>query len=179
MAGPDQVALKSVRLLRHAKSSWSDRVLDDHERPLSARGVRAARLIGHHLGAQRTSIQLVLCSSAVRTRQTLDHILGSIGSPEVRIEPGIYHAGVRELSDLLRGVDERIGSVLVLGHNPTMQALAEFLVGSGDEQAVNQIQQKFPTAGLATVTIPVAWKDLAEGCGYLQSFVVPRELEGP
>lgn len=176
MAGPPDAASRSVFLLRHAKSSWDDAGLDDHDRPLSERGVRAARLIGHHLGAQRASIQLVLCSSAVRARQTLDHILGSIGSPEVRIDPDIYLADAGELAHRLREVEVGIETVLLVGHNPAMHALAGFLVGDGEAGAVTRLRQKFPTAGLATVTIPADWRNLEGGCGYLQSFVVPKEL---
>ena len=178
MPGRDEVGTRTVRLLRHAKSSWEDPDLDDHDRPLTARGVRAARLVARHLGASRASVDLVLCSSAVRARQTFDHILGSIGRPEVRFDTGIYLADGRQLWEKLRGLDDSVGSVLVVGHNPAMQTLAQLLIGGGDSDTVEQVRRYFPTAALATVIMPPgSWSRLVEGSGELQSFVLPRALE--
>lgn len=179
MVRSDKVGARTVLLLRHAKSSWDDPSLDDHERPLNARGVRAARLVARHLATEDVSVDLVLCSTAVRARQTLDHILGSVGRPEVRIEAGIYHADAMALWTRLREVHDLVTSVLMVGHNPTIQQLAVLLAGDGDEAALEQMHQKFPTAALATIDLEAkSWGALEQAGGRLRSFTVPSSLEG-
>ena len=177
MAGADPGAIRTVRLLRHAKSSWDQPDLADHERPLTERGVRAAGLIGRYLGERGASVDLVLCSTAVRARQTFDHVLGSIGRPEVRFESDIYGADAASLIGMLRELTDPIRSVLVVGHNPAMHELAVLLVGDGNAAARESLRERFPTGALATISAPPgSWRDLREHSGRLESFVIPRRL---
>src|SRR5437879_5489012 len=113
-------AAKHLFILRHAKSSWDDPGLDDHDRPLAPRGRKAARLMADHVRASEIHPSLVLCSPAKRTRQTLDAVLP--GGKTV-IEPALYGASAGSILARLRGVSNTTASVMVIGHNPAMQDL--------------------------------------------------------
>ena len=160
---------KHLFLLRHAKSSWDDPRIADHDRPLAPRGRKAAKLIGKHLRRSETAISLVLCSSAQRARETSE-LVDPPG--EVRIEPGLYGASADQLLQELRRVPQSVDAVMLIGHNPAMQELAVGLVGAASELAAT----KFPTGALATLTFSGPWRALAWGDAQLAAFVTPREL---
>lgn len=165
--------MKRLHLLRHAKSSWDDPDLPDYERPLAPRGERAARKIAENARRQGIAPELVLCSTALRARQTLAAVLPVFpGEVEIRLEDGLYGAGVSQVLGRVREVDESVGSVLVVGHNPTLHELAVALTGRGDAL------ERFPTGALATVAFRAPWAKLTDGGAELQGFVVPRELDG-
>lgn len=173
MAGPGP---KRLYLLRHGKSDWDDPELADHERPLARRGRRASKAIARHLASEGIQPALVLCSSAARTRETLDRIAPALGSPEVEIEDELYGAGAGALRERLRQVPDGIDSVMLIGHNPGVESLALALAGGGED--LERMERKFPTAALATLTVPGdSWGELDEGRSELLAFVVPRELE--
>ncbi len=163
-------------LLRHAKSSWDDPSLDDKDRPLAPRGERAADLMRDHLAVEVINPELVLCSSALRARQTLARVLPALGTAlEVRIEPSLYAFDVGVLLDRLRRVSADVASVLLVGHNPAMQELAERIADRGER--LDDLSRKFPTGALAEIEFGLdSWIDLAERPGELVRFVVPREL---
>ena len=160
---------RHLLLLRHAKSSWDDPALADHDRPLSRRGREAAKLIGEHLVSSGTEIGLVLCSSALRARQTVELVQPS---GQIRIEPELYGASADQLLGRLRHVSEEVETTMLVGHNPAIQDLAVGLVGAETELA----RRKFPTAGLATLTFTERWRELKWGDGSLAAFVTPKEL---
>jgi phosphohistidine phosphatase len=121
---------------------------------------------------------LVLCSTALRARQTLEAVAAAFGSgTEVRVEEDLYGAGAGELLARLRQVRPGTRSVMVVGHNPGMHELALELAGAGDEQALADLRHKFPTAALATLLVAEgSWPDLDRGRAQLDDFVVPRAL---
>ena len=119
------------------------------------------------------AVDVVLCSSAVRTRQTLDAILPSLGGePAVEIEDGLYGAWSDALLDRIRAVPAAAGSVLLIGHNPGISDLALVLAG-GDTA---RLRDGFPTGALATLAVAAEWAALDAGGAELTAFVVPREL---
>ena len=123
---------KTLYLLRHAKSSWEDPTLADHDRPLASRGRRASKAIAEYLRRQRSTPRLVLCSSSERTRETLKRISAGLrGGVEVRIEERLYMASASGLLERLHEVDGRVGSVMLIGHYPAVQELALSLAGTG------------------------------------------------
>jgi phosphohistidine phosphatase len=167
--------MKSLHLLRHAKSSWDDPPLSDHDRPLAPRGRRAAKLIASHLKREEIVPALVLCSSANRARETLDGIEKALGDgTEVSIERGLYGASEGELLDRLRDVPETVESVMLIGHNPSMQDLALSLARSGP--ALEELELKYPTAALATLVFEGSWRELGPGGAELRAFVRPKDL---
>jgi phosphohistidine phosphatase len=167
--------MKRLYLLRHAKSSWDDPTLADHDRPLSPRGRRAAGVMAEHLRRKRIAPALVLCSPSRRTRQTLTRIAPSLGeSADVQIRSGLYAASASALLEVLREVPDDVESVMLIGHNPGIQDLALSLAGDGSEIA--RVRSKFPTAALATLEFRTSWRELAPGSAELVSFVKPKEL---
>jgi phosphohistidine phosphatase len=163
--------VKRLFLLRHAKSSWDEAGLADRDRPLAPRGRRATKLMARHLRDEKISPSLVLCSPAQRTRETLEEV-GPSG--EVQIEDELYGASETELLERLREVPDTTESVMLIGHNPAIQELAVGLAGAGDRRA--DVERKFPTGALATLTVPDHWRELAPGSAELVAFVTPKEL---
>jgi len=164
--------MATLYLLRHAKSSWDDPTLPDKERPLAPRGRRDAKLLADHLRRERIAPELVLCSPAVRTRQTLELV-----RPPGRIAflDALYGASCDELLERLRSLPDTVASVMLIGHNPGLQELAlELASGSS---GLEQLEAKFPTAALATLSIANGpWSRLASGDAILTGYVVPKQL---
>jgi phosphohistidine phosphatase len=168
---------KTLYLLRHAKSSWEDPTLADHDRPLASRGHRASRVIDDYLRRQRITPTLVLCSSSARTRETLERISAGLDEEiEVRFEEGLYTASASDLLDRLHEVDARVDSVMLIGHDPAIRELALSLADRGVD--LKRLTEKFPTAALATLVFRGSWGELTPGAAELVAFVKPRELEG-
>jgi phosphohistidine phosphatase len=168
---------KRLFVLRHAKSSWENPGLDDHERPLAPRGVHALALMSEHMRAAGINPELVLCSSSRRTRETLE----GIGvAAEQLIEHELYSASAGEVLERLRRVPEGIGSAMLIGHNPTIQMLVLRLAShdKADDGAFKRavVERKFPTGALATLEFDRGWDELAAGCARLVEFVTPKEL---
>lgn len=170
--------MKRLYLLRHTKSSWRDEDLPDHDRPLAPRGRRAAPAIGVYLRDHGAVPDLVLASSARRTRETWDLVSLMLGKPPpVQYEDKLYLASAEELLARLRKIAPGEATVLLVGHNPGLQELAHQLYGEGDSVAHARLKGKFPTGGLALYEFDIErWSELAPGTGKLVDFVVPRDL---
>jgi phosphohistidine phosphatase len=170
-------------LLRHAKSSRDDPSLQDIDRPLNARGQKAAKAMGRHMAKNGIRPGLVLCSPARRTRETWALVAAEL--PEaltLQVEDGLYDFGNGEkLMSLVKSRADRSGSILLVGHNPSLEELAKRLLKSGTGKALRdqtRLGEKFPTGALATLNINAgSWADLCEASATLESFVRPRDLE--
>jgi phosphohistidine phosphatase len=161
---------KLLLLLRHAKSSWDDPALADHDRPLAPRGRKAAQRIGERLRSDGTSVSLVLCSSARRARETVE-LVAPPG--ELEIESRLYGASAAELLQRIRQVPDDVEAVMLVGHNPAMHDLAvQLLSHAGDD-----LVEKFPTGALATMAFTGSWRALAARSADLVTFLKPRELD--
>ena len=165
---------RTLVLVRHAKSSW-DYDVDDHERPLSARGRRDAEALGRLLSQRSLRPDLVFCSTATRTRETWEYAkAGGASAGEVQYLREIYHAWVPELLTLIRDVPNEIRTLLVLGHAPGIPDLVDHLCVRTDSADWTQMDSKFPTSALAVVKVPGPWAELGKARAELDSFVVPR-----
>ena len=169
--------MKTLYLLRHAKSDWGDPSLDDCDRPLAARGERAAAVMAVHFAQQGYHPSLVLCSSARRTRQTLESLLPHLpGDPEVLFEEGIYLASRGQLLARMQEIDDGQPRVLLIGHNPGIADLARNLAGSGERDALRRLA-RFPTAASAVCEFDLErWRDLVPGSGRLVAYAAPKDL---
>ncbi len=158
--------------MRHAKSSYPDGVAD-HDRPLAPRGVREAGLAGDWLRANAPAVDAVLCSTATRTRQTLART--GIEAP-TRYAERLYCAAPGTLIDEINAVDEKVHTLLVVGHEPTTSTVALILADDENTDTVvaERISEKFPTSAIAVLTVPCAWKALEPGGAALTGFEVPR-----
>jgi phosphohistidine phosphatase len=169
--------MRRVYLLRHAKSSWKDRSLADRDRPLAGRGKRAAKAVAGHIEAEGIRPDLVLCSPARRTRETLERVEAAFGEQvEVRFEEALYAASEAELLASLRALPAEVQSVMIIGHNPGIEELALGLASEGAERA--RMKEKYPTAALATIDLPAdAWRTVERASGELIAYVRPRDLD--
>ncbi|MCG8508046.1 MAG: histidine phosphatase family protein [Rhodospirillales bacterium] len=171
--------MKTVFLLRHAKSSWKDPGLADFDRPLNKRGKSSAKAIGAHMAAEGIVPDLVLCSAAKRTRSTLKRVRGAFGEDiETVVDDAFYHAGTGDWMRYLLELGNEVGSAMIIGHNPGMEELAHHLIGGGDEDAHGRLCFKYPTGALAVLTVDIPhWRALKRGSARLVSFTCPRDLD--
>lgn len=163
--------MRTLLLLRHAKSSWSDPTLADHERPLKRRGVKAARQMARQMKAEHLVPELVLCSTAVRARETLRLVLDeSELTPPVQELERLYHCSPGEFLAVLRDVPADLQTVLIVGHNPGMEEFLAHLIGR---------PEPFHTAALASISLKIDdWSQLdADARGELTGLWRPRELD--
>ena len=145
--------MKELLILRHAKSSWADGTLSDHDRPLQARGERDAPRMGRLLHTEGIVPDLIITSTARRARETASLAAAAAGyQGEIEETRAFYHATPQAYLDRLRALPPEVGRVLVVGHNPGMEELVEVLTG---------VEERFPTAALAWVTLPIpGWEKL-------------------
>lgn len=174
--------MKTVYLLRHAKSDWADARLKDHERPLNDRGQKAAPQMGAYLKSKRYKPDIILCSTARRAVETLD-LAKPAFAPEtpVLFEETLYLAEPRQLLERLRWLDEGEKSVLIVGHNPGIAQFALDLSASpaneADEAVHRRLREKYSTGALAVVKLPInAWREIKNGQGRLVDFTRPKDL---
>ena len=163
--------LRTLVLLRHAKSDYPDGVAD-HERPLAPRGIREAALAGDWIRANVGKVDAVLCSTATRTRETL----ARTGiEADIRYEDSLYDSRPSTVVNLVNGIGEDVKTLLVVGHEPTMSSLAFALAGiDSDPDAHERITQKYPTSAMAVFETQMPWPHLGLGGATLVDFHVPR-----
>jgi phosphohistidine phosphatase len=168
----------TLSLFRHAKSSWANPRLGDFERPLNERGEDAAPRMAAFMARHGIAPDLILCSPAARTRQTLDLVLPHLrGSPEVLYEEALYLAGASVLFKRIRKVVAKVRHTMIVGHDPGLHALAQELAGTGAREDLQALAEKFPTAGLAVIAFAVrSWAGVRRGNGSLKLFMAPKRL---
>jgi phosphohistidine phosphatase len=161
--------MKTLLLLRHAKSSWNDAGLQDFDRPLNGRGRKAAETIGRFIRKQRVAPDLLLSSPALRARETIETIMKTAKlQSELRFDQRIYEAGPLRLLEVVSQIEEDRSTVLLVGHNPGMEELLQLLTGSTEHMA---------TGTLAKIDFKAAsWSKVLEEKGSLDWIVKPKEL---
>jgi phosphohistidine phosphatase len=170
----DQSTGKMISLLRHAKSDWANSKLDDHDRPLNARGRRSAPLIAKYATDHNISFDVILVSTAVRAQQTLDLLIETWETrpPAIFSTQNLYLAPPKAILSELGKLEDQWRSALVIAHNPGLGDLAILLAGE---------QLDFPTACLVTFALPInSWDELENGQipkGRMVHYCKPRELE--
>lgn len=170
---------RTLLLLRHAKSAWSDPRLDDHDRPLNRRGERAAKAMADHFARLGLRPDLILCSTALRTRQTLAPIVAALAAPAppINLSKDLYLASEDVLLAQLQAVGDDAATVLLIGHNDGIWHFATALAGDGPPEELAALRDKYPTGALATLTLRDGpWRSLGFGVARLVSFVRPRDL---
>ncbi len=175
---------KTLYLLRHAKSDQTvggAEALKDHLRPLAPRGVKAAQRIEAYLAAHRIAVDRIYCSTATRTRETLDLIREGLESPSVSFRDKLYLASCDDLIAFVQSIPDAIKSAMIIGHNPGFHDLALTLTGRagpGCAKALDKLRTKYPTGALCTLTFNAnSWKKVDAGLGTLTAFVRPKDLD--
>jgi phosphohistidine phosphatase len=170
--------MRSLLLMRHAKSSWDQPGLADFDRPLAPRGRLAAPLIARHLHDHGLIPDLVLCSPALRVQQTWQLMTPVLGDPvPSKTLRSLYPGAPSRLLEALRRLPDEVGRALLIGHNPGLAAFAVTLAATGPKKALQRMRAKFGTASLAVLGCEIAhWRELGPGGGRLESFVRPKDL---
>jgi phosphohistidine phosphatase len=167
--------MKTLTLLRHAKSEWDDPSLSDFERPLNARGRGAARAMGREMRALGLAWDRIVASPAARVTETIDGLVESYGPLAPVYDEAIYLASLDTLLDIVRATDDAHATLLLVGHNPGMERLALLLSRGGPLH--DEVALKYPTGALAEIALSVDhWHDVAESGGTLARFLRPRDL---
>jgi phosphohistidine phosphatase len=166
--------MRQLFVLRHAKSSWDDPGLDDHDRPLAPRGQRAVKLLHDYIRIHGIEPSLVLCSTSRRTKETLS---GIAPSGDHLVENELYGASAAAILERLHRLASDTGSAMVIGHNPAMQLLVLKLAASSTSDGdLATVRHKFPTGALATLTFDCAWSELSPGAATLTGLARPKDL---
>jgi len=170
--------MKTVTLFRHAKSGEKDNPrIEDFDRPLSDRGLKAAPKMGVAMRERHLRPNLILCSPSVRTRQTLTQASAEAWdkAPKVRYDERLYEASAQNIFEVLKEVPDKVDHVMIVGHNPGMQDLAVMLAVSGRDR--QQIKDKLPTAALVSFEFDEGqWKELQPGTGHVVLYISPKTL---
>jgi len=163
--------LKTLYLLRHAKAA-PEASLGDARRPLAKRGRKAAKAMAEFLGKLDPAPELILCSTSLRTRETLELILPALAPPPaVTYEDGLYLAEASELLERLRKLRKDAQCVLLIGHNPGLHELAARLAADA-----GRLVEGFPTGALAALQLPGAWAELQWQKARLMLYQTPKAL---
>ena len=164
--------MKTLHIVRHAKSSWEDHSLSDHDRPLLPAGKKKTRRIVNFLNERRVKPDLLLSSSALRAFETAKIIAQGIGYPEDKIkkEPGLYHASSDEIYSELFTLPDDIDSVMIFGHNPTLTYFVNYFVSPTIEN--------LPTSGVVSITFKSdKWEQISDSDFHVNFVVFPRMLK--
>ena len=168
--GPE---LRHIVVIRHAKSSWDDPSIADHDRPLSKRGRNALSRLRDHIEGLELRPDLVMCSSSRRTRETLAGIRAALGRrARVESDSSLYAASAERLVTELRRLDNQVATVVLIGHNPGVADLVDLL--AADPATGRVAIDTFPTAAVAVLSVAGPWSALRPACAMLESFWAPR-----
>ncbi len=165
--------LRELILWRHAKSDWGDPTLADIDRPLSERGRRNAKKMAQWLQQPAYQPDLILCSNAKRTQQTLRRLCQDCDT-QVRLQAELYHADLTQTLAQLAQVETQFKRVMLIGHNPGFEQLIEFLIGEPIHLSADA--KLFPTAAVAKFIMPADWTQLERGDGKLVAITRPKDI---
>ncbi|BCA63197.1 phosphohistidine phosphatase [Sphingomonas sp. HMP9] len=171
--------MKTLTLLRHAKSGWDDPVARDFDRPLNAKGKRAAAMVGRHMRTLGLTFDHAIASPAVRVSETLEQIESGYGRTIApTLDRRVYLASAATLLDVVHGFPGDAESALLVGHNPGLEDLVLMLVADGADPLRDAVEDKYPTASIAELQFDTAdWADIATGTARLTRFIRPRDLD--
>ncbi len=170
--------MRTLHLLRHAKASWADPERADIDRPLTDRSRRDAAALGEYLRGRGDRPQLVICSPALRTRETLDLVAPGLGlQARVEVDGRLYAASAQALWQRVRELPDTVDEALLVGHNPGMHELAVNVADHGDDEPRARLRSKLPTGAFVTVAWPDdSWRTLHKSAAVLHEYVTPRDL---
>jgi len=174
--------LKTLHLLRHAKTIEGPLHGTDHARFLTPRGLKAAKTMAEHLKVTGFAVDKIFSSTARRTRETYEAIAPALGGATVAFRDRLYLIDSSDLMDFIHGLPDKADSVLIIGHNPAFHHVALNLTkgaAGGNAEGLAALKEKFPTGALCSLQFDIAhWSDVKPGAGTLTAFVRPRDLDG-
>lgn len=163
--------------MRHAKSSWAVPGAKDFDRELNDRGISDLEKMKAFISGENIEPETILCSSAVRTRQTLEAIKDCFGNhPDIVFTERLYSSGMQEYIDIINAI-ENSGPLMIIGHNPMCGTLATSLPKSGEAEELEKIAYKYPTSTLSIIEFDMEnWSNVEKRTGYLVKSVSPSEF---
>lgn len=163
--------MKSLVLIRHAKSSWSNPLLDDFDRPLNKRGIKNAPFMAKMLRKKELKPDLIISSPSIRTKDTLDFFIKEFDyKKEIIFEKSIYEAPFENLLKVIKNIDDKHKTIFLFGHNPGLNDLTGFLLG--------EFKENIPTCGVLKIDFDTSkWEDIKEKIGILEFFIYPKMFE--
>jgi phosphohistidine phosphatase len=172
--------MRRVMLLRHAKSDWSNPGGGDQARPLNARGRETAPLVGRYLAQSGLTPDLIVCSTAIRTRQTCALVTAELAKvPKIAFEEALYLAEPEEIISVIQTAPAKAHTLMIVGHNPGIHQAAAELTSAGNPEDLQLLSAKFPTAALAVIDFATDdWGNINVHTGRLDRFITPRLLSG-
>ena len=163
--------MKTLLVMRHAKSEWGSPTSRDHDRTLAPRGLKAARRMGKFISASGVAPELIVSSTAVRARTTAELAAKAGGwGGSITTDPNLYASDVERVLDVVAGVDPDVNTLLIAGHEPTWSSLVGWLIGGG--------RVSMPTAAVACLDLPQGgWTDLGQATCELRWLVTPKTIK--
>ncbi len=171
--------MKKLYLLRHSKAGQTNKkIIDDHERPLTQKGVESCAEIGDYMAASKMIPEKIFASSSARTTETTMIITECLGGNiDFSLESRLYLASIYDLFSIVTGFDESLDSILLVGHNPGIHQFCMEVAGTGDKQMYRNLRSNFPPAALACFELDVQnWHEVLPQCGHLTQFVTPKNV---
>lgn len=172
--------MKTLHLLRHAKSDWADADLGDHERPLNARGIAAAKAMGKALAAEGFRVGAIYCSTATRARETYELLRKPLPRSPATFHDELYMVSPGDLMAFIRAVPDEHQSIMLIGHNPATHEIALSLIAraaADARESVAALKSKYATGALCTIEFDTAqWRKVAPGKGTLVRYLRPKDL---
>ncbi|MEL7148184.1 MAG: histidine phosphatase family protein [Bacteroidota bacterium] len=163
--------MKTLFVIRHAKSSWKDLTLADHQRPLNKRGLRNLPQMASHLAIKYRTIDAFISSHAVRAYETAKGIVSGfqLDPTQIQIEPALYHAGPHQILNVVQSIQNDHQTAAIFGHNPGFTDFINRMTASDIDNV--------PTCGVAVISFPQQkWKEISPGDGKLAYYVFPKAL---
>jgi phosphohistidine phosphatase len=172
--------MKTLHLLRHAKSDWANADLGDHERPLNARGTAAAKAMGSRLASEDFRVDAIFCSTATRARETYQLLVKPLPRIPATFHDELYMVSPGDLLAFIRSVADTHQSIMLIGHNPATHALALSMIAraaTGAGKSLAALKEKYSTGALCTIGFEVAqWREVSPGKGSLVRYLRPKDL---
>jgi phosphohistidine phosphatase len=165
--------MKTLYLVRHAKSSWEDLTIEDYERPLLSKGIQRAKKVAEHLRDKGVKPDVIVSSHAVRAYETARIFAGKLGFPEkeILIDENLYFSGAEAMENTLYGLDDKLKSVMLVGHNPDMTRFANVFLREGEKI------DYLPTSGVVSVLFHTEkWQKLMLAKREIPFVIFPKTL---
>jgi phosphohistidine phosphatase len=170
--------MKTLTLLRHAKSGWDDPAARDFDRPLNPRGRRAARTVAAEMRRLGLGFDRAVASPARRVIETIEEVARAFGPIAADYDRRLYLAAPETLMEVVRETPDEVERLLLVGHNPGLEILAVTLAGRGEAPLREALALKYPTATVAEIALPAErWRDVGSGSGEIRRFIRPRDLD--
>ena len=173
--------MKQLAILRHAKSDWGNPGQTDFERPLNKRGRKAAKKVGRALKAQGFACDRIICSPATRARETVERFeKGYESLPPVSFEPKLYMCATGTLIDVINGLPDDAGTVMIVGHNPGFHDIVLRMTRANGNGLREKVGANYPTGAFALIEFPAErWAQVEPSTGEIRQVIFPRELRRP